>query len=454
MPPALTAAPAVARTRHDVEERARLRARRGTWLFISTMLFLCLFLQRFGTPLAGGNMILNIVGPLGIFVALLATFAGILAFHPTRLMIFVALVMLVMLGQVHAYLGIVANNGAVDLPSMSQWLGITSFAVFVSAQRIPEDEFFALVNKFLLIIAIAGIIQFFAQFVGISIFHFSGLLPPRILAESKWHLQIPMGIGDLYKSNGFFLVEPSVTSQFLSMGIIIEILYFRRPLYLLLFGLCLVLALSGTGELVLAAFVLTVAVRLGGRGVALAVASVAFGGLVAIVVMLTVPAVGDLVIARVNEVNTIGTSGFIRFVTPFWLMSDVLREYPSASLFGIGAGMSERLTALPYHYSVNTPVKIAVEYGFPVLVLYVSLFLSGRRTPRQSTLVLPALVLLMLAGAYQQFGPVVYLMVLLICTVSLTQADPGPRSPAWIARASAPSRSASSMRNSAIRPSR
>lgn len=444
----MTAARAVPRTREGAAWRAGWRAQRGTWLFITSILFLCLFVQRFGTPLSGGNMSLNFVGPLGLFVALLATFAGVLAFHPTRLMIFLALVMLVMLGQVHAYLGIVADNGSVDLPSMSQWLGITSFAVFVCTQRIPEDEFFALVNKFLLVIAVAGIIQFFAQFVGISIFHFSGLLPPSILAESKWHLQIPMGIGDLYKSNGFFLVEPSVTSQFLAMGIIIEILFFRRTLYLLVFGFSLVLALSGTGELVLAAFVLTVAVRLRWKGVALAAACIAFAGVLAVVVMLTVPAVADLVAARLNEFNTIGSSGFIRFVTPFWLISDVFREYPGAPFFGIGAGMSERLT-LPYHYSVDTPVKIAVEYGFPVLILYFSLFLTGRRTPRQSALVPPAFVLLMLAGAYQQFGPVVYLMTLLICTVSLTEVDPGARSPAWVARVQASSR-----RRGAITPSR
>ena len=439
------AAPAVARSRHDAEERARWRARRGTWLFLTTMMFLCLFVQRFGTPLSGGSMILNIVGPLGLLVALVAMSAGILAFHPTRLMIFVALVMLVMLGQVHAYLGVIANNGSVDLASMSQWLGITSFAVFVCTQRIPEDEFFALVNRFLLIIAIAGIIQFFAQFVGISVFRFTGLLPPSILAETKFNLQIPMGIGDLYKSNGFFLVEPSVTSQFLVLGIMIEIMYFRRTLYLLLFGFSLVLALSGTGELVLGAFVLTVAVRLRARGVALAAASIAFAGFIAVVVMLTFPAVGDIVVGRLNEFNRIGSSGFIRFITPFWLTSDVLTQYPSAPLLGIGAGMSERLT-VPYFYSVDTPVKIAIEYGFPVLILYVALFLSGRRTPRQSVLVPPVLVLLMLAGGYQQFAPVVYLMSLLICTVSLTEVTPGTRSPAWVARAVASSRQPAAIR--------
>lgn len=438
----MTAARAVPRTRLGAQWRARWRAQRGTWVFIVTLLFLCLFLQRFGVPLGGGGMILNIVGPLGLGVAFIAMFSGVLGFHATRLMIFVGLVTLVMLGQVHAYLaGDVAESGVIDMPSLGQWLAITSFTVFVCTQRIPEDEFFTLVNRFLLVIATAGIIQFFAQFVGISIFEFSHILPKAVLAETNWHLVIPTGLGTAYKSNGFFLVEPSVTSQFMAMGIIIELLFFRRWLYLGAFGLCLVLSLSGTGMIVLVTFVATVAVRLGWKGTALAVGCVLLAALAGLVLFLTVPAVTTLLITRLNEFNEVGSSGFIRFVTPFWLIHDVLSENPSAALIGIGAGTSERLTTLPYHYAVNTPVKIALEYGIPAMILYFALFLTGHRTKRQSAIVPPAFVLLMFAGGYQQFGPVVFLMVLLTCTVSLTEADPIPRRVAP-ARRGAPARRA------------
>jgi hypothetical protein len=412
-----TAAPAVPRTGRG----AWRRPQRGTWHFVTGILFLCLFLQRFGTPF-GGGMLLNIVGPLGLGLTLVALFAGVLGFDRARLGIFLALLALVMVGQVHAYLGIVAYNGVIDMPSMLQWLGITSFTIFACSERIPEDEFFALVNRFLIVIAFAGIAQFFAQLLGISIFRFTGLLPTSMLAERNWNMLIPFGIGNLYKSNGFFLVEPSVTSQFLAIGIIIEVLYFRRPLYLSAFGVALVLTLSGTGVLVLGTFVLTVAARLGWKGVALAAVCILLAIVVAGGVMLFVPVVADEAVGRMHEFTTIGTSGFTRFVTPFWLLNDVMREYPSAAFVGIGAGTSERLN-LPYFYTVDTPVKIAVEYGFPVLILYFSLFLTGRRTKRQSALVPPVFVLLMIAGAYQQFAPVMFLMVLLICTVSLTEAE-------------------------------
>jgi hypothetical protein len=397
---------------------ARNRAR----LFTAALLFLCLFLQRFGTPV-GGGMVLNIVGPLGLGLAMLAALAGVLAFDRARLTIFSLLLGLVLIGQAHAQLGKVAYNGVISMPSMYQWLGVTSFAVFVFAEPMPEKEFFGLVNRFLLVIAFAGIIQFFAQLVGVQIFRFTGILPDSLLAEANWNLRIGSGIDDLYKSNGLFLVEPSVTSQFMAIGIIIEILYFRRLLYLGVLGLALVVAFSGTGGLVLGAFVLTVALRLGWKGLVLAALVVLFAAVFAVSVVLIVPAAGEIATTRLNEFTTIGTSGFLRFVTPFWLLGDVLREYPLAGLLGIGAGTSERLT-MPYHYSVDTPVKIAVEYGFPVLILYLTLFLVARRTRRQSVLVPPAFVLLMFAGGYQQFAPVIYPMMLLICTAWLTEAAP------------------------------
>ena len=96
-----------------------------------------------------------------------------------------------------------------------------------------------------------------------QVFSFKDYVPDSLLFESGYNLKIDFGISSLLKSNGFFLVEPSVMSQFMAMGIIIEVLYFRRLVWLGVLGLALVLAESGTGILVLAAFVVAVALRLG-----------------------------------------------------------------------------------------------------------------------------------------------------------------------------------------------
>jgi hypothetical protein len=127
--------------------------------------------------------------------------------------------------------------------------------------------------------------------------------------------------------------------------------------------------------------------------------------------------------ARLGEVSIPGTSGHLRFVTPFWVLSDVVSRTPSAALVGIGSGTAERLT-MPYDYDVNTPVKIALEYGFPALLAYVLLFVVATRTAIQSALVVPAIVLFLFTGGYQQFPPMIFIVLLLISIARLRPASP------------------------------
>ena len=131
----------------------------------------------------------------------------------------------------------------------------------------------------LLLVAIAGILQFAAQFAGLGLFAFKGLLPGSILFEAGYNLEIPIGVGNLLKSNGFVLVEPSVMSQLMSLGLIIEALGCRRAGYLAAFTAGLLLSFSGTGWIVLGAFVIGVAFVMGGRGLLIA------GGVVAMLGM-------------------------------------------------------------------------------------------------------------------------------------------------------------------------
>lgn len=383
---------------------------------LSGMLFCCTFLQRFGVPFGGKQ--LNIVGPIGIAIAVWGLLTDTLVLDRRRLMIFLAMLCCVMPGQAHVMARMPAYSGSYSLPSLGQWLGITGFAVFAFRKPMPEDMFFRIVNGFFGAIALCGIAQFFVQFAGLQLFRFTDVLPHWMLAEDNWNLQIYFGVGALFKSNGFFLVEPSVTSQFMALALGIEFLYFRRPLYFALLGLNLVLAFSGTGEIVLACLLLAMMVRLGRRGLALGLLAGVFLAAVGIVAVTLVPEIAAMVASRSGEISEPGSSGFARFVTPFWLLSDVMHDHPSALLLGIGAGVSEGILR-PYVFDVNTPIKVVIEYGLPTLICYVLLFLVSRRTARQSVLVLPGLVLMMITGAYQQFGPVVFLITLLICTANL-----------------------------------
>jgi hypothetical protein len=178
------------------------------------------------------------------------------------------------------------------------------------------------------------------------------------------------------------------------------------------------LSFSGTGWIVLFSFVLAATLSLGVRGVLLALGTIVLLGLAIGAAFVLAPDLAAAFGDRIGEFSEIGTSAHMRFVTPFWLVSDVLARDAAAIFLGIGSGVSEALY-LPYLYNVNTPIKVLLEYGLPALIAYLSLFLLNRRTPTQAALVFPAMVLFLFAGGYQQFPPVLFLILMLLCVARL-----------------------------------
>ena len=133
------------------------------------------------------------------------------------------------------------------------------------------------------------------------------------------------------------------------------------------------------------------------------------------------PDVGAALEERLDEIRRPGTSGHARFITPFWLLSDIMGPEPLRLLVGIGSGTSETIN-LTYDYDVNTPIKVALEYGVPALICYVLLFVLGRRTVLQKALVVPATVLVLVTGGYQQFAPILFPIFLITCVARLRTA--------------------------------
>jgi hypothetical protein len=388
-------------------------------VFTAIVLMAALFLQRFGLP-AGAKSI-SIVGPIGIGAAVYGVANGYLSFSPIRLFLYLALSFCAVCGLLYHATTAPRFAAAPVAESLAQFLVLTSFATLSFAYRISEERFFALVTRCLVIVAGAGLLQFAAQFIGLKLFSFRGIVPSAILFEDGYNLSIPIGIGSLLKANGFFLLEPSIFSQFMALGLVIELLTARRSWFLGLFAAGLVVSGSGTGWLVLAGFLVSVVLSMGGRGMLLAVSTIIIGGVGIVVLSLLAPQLAAALSGRLNEITEPSTSGHLRFITPFWVLGDVLARQPLAALLGIGAGVSERLT-LPYEYDVNTPIKIFVEYGFPALLAYLGTLCLGSKTLVQRALVLPGLVLLLFTGGYQQFPPVLFPVLLII---SVAKLEPG-----------------------------
>ena len=396
--------------------RAAFEPTTAALLFSSCLLFSCLFLQRFGLPLGGKGF--SIVGPIGLSLAALFTLSGTLGLGTVRFVAFLILGALALVGVAwHAlYPGHLGQEP--NLQSLAQFLLLSAFGTLSFAVRVDEGRFFRLVNTWLAFIAVAGLVQFLLQLVGVRVFAFTGIIPDGLLYEAGWNLVIPVGTGDLLKANGFFLVEPSVFSQLMALGLVIEVLAFRRPRFLLLFFAGLLLSFSGTGWIVLGGFLVAAVVGMGWRGIATGAATAAVLAVALAGAAYAFPDLASTLQSRTDEITRPGTSGHLRFVTPFWITEDGLTETPSAAAIGIGAGVSERLTPV-YEYDVNTPVKILLEYGTPALIAYTLLFVGGRKSPIQRRILVPVLVIIFIAGAYQQFPPMLFLLLLLVSVARL-----------------------------------
>ena len=405
--PGMTVAAAPAQPARDRAERLALR-------YSAVMMAMCILGQRFGLQL--GTSAVSVVGPLGLALSAWCLATGTLAFSKVRLAVYFALTGLLLVETgLHAA---APGSAGVNLSSLAQFLVLTSFTVFTFKAPVAEAAFFRVVTFALLLVALAGIVQFFAQFVGLPLFAFKGVLPDAVLIETGWNLSIKVGVGSLLKANGFFLVEPSVFSQFMALGLIAEVMTTRRAWFILAFIAGLLLSFSGTGWIVLGAFLVGSVLGRGWRGLLLATAVVAALASVVGLAWVAAPKFVAAAASRISEINTPGTSGHLRFITPFWMTHDVFAANPMAWLIGIGSGLSERLT-LTYDYNVNTPIKVLVEYGLPALVLYLLLFTLGGKSPVQKAIAFPAIVLVMFAGGYQQFPPVLFLVLLLLGTARL-----------------------------------
>jgi hypothetical protein len=386
--------------------------------FIVAILFASLILQRFGLPV--GDLRVHAAAAVGLVMALAGLHSGALGLDRRRVALLLALGAVALLSTAARANLAVPIAPRSSLPSLAYWLFLTSFVALSFGRAVPEEWFFRRVAWWLGLVAAAGLAQFAAQFAGLSLFSFSGLVPESLLVEHLFAVEIALDSG-VMRSNGFFLVEPSVFSQLMAVGLMIETLYFRRTAWMALFLAGLLAAVSGTGWLVLGAFVVQLGVGLGLRGAVLA-AALAIGLVLGLAgLSFFAPEIAQGLFDRMGEFSMVGTSGYERFVTPWLVLRDVLDQVPWALATGLGPGTAEQLT-LPYVYHVNTPLKLLLEYGVAGLGLYLAAILSARRTRRQRALVLPMLVLLLLTGGYHQFAPMLFLVVLVVTVARLEES--------------------------------
>jgi hypothetical protein len=314
------------------------------------LLAAALFLQRFGLPFFHTRLTFDFLFAALIFAHQFAV--GRLFIQYDRLFWF-------LLVLTAATSSLLLNFESTMLTSYGLFM-LIYFLFTVSRPSTPEQYQNTLKGfQFLVIIlSCLGIFQYLAKFIvnPERLVMFFEIFPRSVL----WNAQT--GVTSGQKINGIFLVEAATMSQIMALGILIEVLGFRRPRYLVLLVLAFLLAYSGTGITILLvglplALLMNRRVQLPMLLIGLFVFTLLTIGIIHL----------SAFTSRLQEFNETQASGFVRFVSPFWMAADY---FPTAStkelLLGNGPGgigfVPER-GDLTYHASGSAWFNLIYYYG-------------------------------------------------------------------------------------------
>lgn len=257
-------------------------------------------------------------------------------------------------------------------------------------------------------VTVCGIAQYALQFVyrPAWLIDFTPLIPAPIRGSGLYNTANAMSTG--FKSNGFFLREPSTFSAYTAFALLLEWSLFRRKWVLAVFGMGLMLSYSGSGIMVL---LVAMMFPLGFNTVLRAAAA----ALVAVAVYLLLGGVLNLdyTLGRVHEFGSDRSSAYCRFILPGATALQSIDDQPWVSLLGHGPGTMQKLTA-----SCETTFgKILFEYGLLGSLALLALLVHAVRRPWIPLRLRAGLLLFWLVLGGHLLGPDALLIIFLLCAI-------------------------------------
>jgi hypothetical protein len=380
----------------------------------AALLVSALFLQRFNLPFLGGKSVALSVAPVAVILAWQFA-AGRLLISYDRLLWFLLLAL-------SATVSLLLNFKNISFTSYALFLVLYLFFIFMRPSAVERYKNTLQSFQFLvLIISCLAIIQFPAQFIidPTRLLMFYGifpqfLLPPLYKAGVNTIGTIAVAGHAAIKSNGIFLTEPSTMSQIAAIAILVEALEFRRPRYLMILTMGLLLAYSGTGiSILLISLPLAFVVNRRAQMPVLLIGIFVIGLLATGIIHLSA------FTARFGEFENTRASGFIRFVAPFWQAADYLRTASLTDLLsGKGPGYGFLHSVVFYAASSDTWFKLFLEYGAVGAFIFVCFFVSCFRNSRCPTPLIAGLTYNFLFTGNSLLDPSYITIVMVLCTLN------------------------------------
>lgn len=325
---------------------------------------LSIFLQRIGINAAMGGKLYPF--PLSIFFMPIMTAWNVLtgvAVTPTkRVATFIVFAIAMLLSAV-------LNNGGNSLLSLFLLMGI--YSTFVCPIQLDEPaykRYFKILADVASIVCILGALAYLLQYAFKAdwLFSWRSIVPKQFLIEFNT-LNMIRWPQEIYKANGFFLMEASYQSQLAAKALLISIFILRDPKYLIPLGIGLLTAYSGTGIILFLVFGLVPMVHFFLKSKKLRVLVPIGLLLLPVAAIMLAPKLGlHVFVDRLSEFNDPRSSGYARFVGGQLMLDTFLKGDLGSFLFGLGPGAADE-----FGQSMNfvgeattlTWIKLLLEYG-------------------------------------------------------------------------------------------
>jgi hypothetical protein len=234
-------------------------------------------------------------------------FRGEMYVHSTRFVLYLLAVSGIVVCAVCNF-----DDPEMSLVKVAYLIVIYGSWMFVHHDVRGPIPFFRCFRFCMTVIACIGLAQFLIQIVGIRLIDPYSLLPERFIAKGFYsHQPIAWG-AEFYKSYGVVLFEPSYYSRMLAIALVIEVLIFKQIWRMILFGVAIIPAFSGTGLIILVALYPRLAFD----------RPKLVGGLTLAATLLLIPVMlftstGRTFLGRSTEFSSDVSSGRLRFVAPY-----------------------------------------------------------------------------------------------------------------------------------------
>jgi len=211
-------------------------------------------------------------------------------------------------------------------------------------------------------LAIASIAMIAIQLVGVSYHDWFAELVPRSLQITDFNNSYPIQFrSQIYKSNAFIGLEPSMVSSQLGVGILAAALTRARMWKVVALVAGLVATVAGSGMII--ALIGIVVLLLAGPSWRLVARYIPI--LVTVLALGSLTTFGKLAFERIDEFQSSNSSTSLRVFEPVRTLFPDWASHFAGVLFGYGPGSSQRIVNVQSVEGalVTTPVKIFFEYG-------------------------------------------------------------------------------------------